>query len=807
MLRRNSGRWSLVLIAGIASIFVPVAAAASDDRPVQTLTLLALVSSLAAVGIAGLALGRRGMVRAAYFGAAALLGALAPAAFFDFVPDFAGLPRDPLAARFLVSALFNGLGIWLYVIALRRIFPRRSRGPACAAIVIVLVGLFPGPFLLKQRGVEGMNITDIGVQLQAGWMYWTTGSVLMIAPFLALLTLPGDWFENGWSWTATRIMAVSSTRFAMGLMLFAFGASLFLADYSFDRRPTTADEIAQLWHARMLLQGRLAMPPDPNPEFFAIDNVIDRPVWMSQFPIGGPAVMAVGMLFGVAWLLNPVLTALLVYNVYRFGQRAYGEAQARAAAAVVAVSPMLLMMGGTHMNHTPTAWLVTAALAALPLWIYAGPDDGRRRMRAAAVIGFTIGCATTIRPLDGVLAGVVIGLVMLAVAARDLGADRTRPHSLLVAIAAGAIPLLLLLLANWRTTGNPLEFGYEMLWGPNHSRGLHDDPTGNPHTAWRALLLAVKYSVQLNWITTSWPVPVLLIVAIGLLLSRRPTRWDVMLLGLFGAQLLLYAFYWHDGQFIGPRFMFTAVPPLLILAARAPFIVGARVTGVWRRIAIAVIPVCVGVAWLRSMPPFGVQGLAREFKETRTRLKVDPPPPLENALVFVQEGASSRMQHRLWGLGVSRRDAARIMKTADGCSLLDAIMEEERRPIADSAGRVARIERAVKPFVPTPRTLSFPDRNFRVSDPSTAKQPCVDEVAHDNRVKNTVAYGAMLVLNRFDDAGHVGGPAVFVMDLRDRNEVLRRRFGDRVWYRYEIPRNRPDSAPVLVRYDSTAAAR
>jgi hypothetical protein len=807
MLRRNSGRWSLVLLAGLALIFVPIASAANAERATQTLTLLALVSALATVGVAWLALRQTGYVRSAYLGAAALTGSLVTVTLFDFVPDFAGLPREPLAARFFISALFNALGIWVFVIALRRIFPRRNRGMACAAIVLALMGLFPGPFLLRQGSVAAMNITEIDVQLRAGFLYWTAGAMIMVAPFLALLTVPGDWFERAWSWTSSRAMAIPNRWYAIGLMLFTFAVSLFFAVYSFDRRPTTADEIAQLWHARMLLDGRLAMPPDPNPEFFSIDNVIDRPVWMSQFPIGGPAVMAIGLLFGVAWLLNPVLTALLAYNVYRFAQRAYGEAQARAAAAVVAVSPMLLLMGGTYMNHTPTAWLVTSALAALPLWISSGRGENRTRMRTAAIIGFAIGCATTIRPLDGVLAGLVIGLVMLAVAARDFTGDRTRVRSILVAIASGAVPLGLLLVANWRTTGHPLHFGYEVLWGPNHSLGLHDDPTGNPHTAWRALLLAVKYSVQMNWITTSWPVPVLLIVVIGLMLSLRPRMWDVALLGIFASQLLLYAFYWHDGQFIGPRFMFTAVPALLILAARAPFIVSARVTGVWRRIAIAVIPVCIAVAWLRSMAPFGVRGLATEFKESRTRLKVDPPPPVENALVFVQEGASSRLVHRLWGLGVSRRDAARVMKTADACSLLEAIIAEERRPMADSAGRMARIEGATKPFTPTPRTIPFPDRNFRVSDPATASEACAQEVEHDNRVKNTVAYGAMLMLNRFDDSGRIGGPAVFVMDLRDRNDVLRARFGDRVWYRYEIPRDRPDSNPVLVRYDRTPAAR
>src|SRR5205085_1322330 len=168
-------------------------------------------------------------------------------------------------------------------------------------------------------------------------------------------------------------------------------------------------------------------------------------------------------------------------------------------------------------------------------------------------------------------------------------------------------------------TGHPLRFGYEVLWGPNHSLGLHADPTGNPHTAWRALLLAIKYSVQLSWIATAWPVPVLLLVSMGLAFSRRPNRWDVLLLVLFAAQLVVYAFYWHDGQFAGPRFLFTMLPAFMMLAARAPFILAARMSGTLRRIAIVVIPVCIGVSWLRSMQPFGVQGLAREFRDSRSR--------------------------------------------------------------------------------------------------------------------------------------------------------------------------------------------
>lgn len=799
MLRRNSGRWFLVLAVAVGLSFVPIAAASNAPRAMQTLTLLALVLALVAFAIFWLVMRQHGYVRASYLGIAALAGGFATALLFDVVPDFAGVSRAQLAARLTVSTTFNAVGLWLFALVLQGIFPRRNRGMAAAAIAFLLLGLFPGPLLLLQRSVAALNISDVNLQIHAAFLYWTVAAALMIGPFLALMTVPGDWFERGWARIAATIMAVSNRTFAGGAVLVTLALAVFFSVYSFDRRPTTADEIAQLWHARMLLEGRLAMPPDPNPEFFAIDNIIDRPHWMSQFPVGGPAVLALGMAFGAVWLLNPILTALITFNVYRFAQRAYGEPQARAAAAIVATSPMILIMGATHMNHSSTAWLVTLALAALPLWVSA--TDERARWRSATVIGAALGAAVTIRPLDGVVAGVVLGLLMLAVAARE----RERAGSLLIAMAAGAIPLALLLFANWQTTGHALRFGYEMLWGSNHSLGLHDDPTGHPHTAWRALLLAVKYMLQLNWISTSWPVPVLLIVAFGLALGRRPRPWDVLLLSLLGAQIVVYAFYWHDGQFVGPRFLFTAVPALLILAARAPFAAGERLRGVWRRIAIVLIPACIGVAWLRSMGPFGVQGLAKEFRESRTRLKLDPPSEVQtgavdNALIFVQEGASARLLHRLWGIGLSRPDAARLFAFADACTLLEAVIAEEGRPAADTAGRLQRIERAIKPFVAAPSNGVFPDRNFRVTDRAAATPACVEEVMHDNRIKNTVAYGPMLLLNRFDDSGRVGGPAVYVMDLRHRNEVLRSRFGSRRWFRYEMPRSRPDTVPILVPY-------
>lgn len=803
ILRRTSRSGALLVVAAVGALFAPIAAASNATRAIQTATLLGLLGALLGVTVAWLVLRPRGYVRAGWLALAAATGTLAMVPLLASIHDVDSVALAPVRVRLVVVALSYGAGVWLMVMGLRRIFPRPARGLAFAAVAFAAISLFPAPMLLLQPVVAELNILDVHAQLHAGFLYWTVGSALLVAPFLAVLTLPGDWFERWWSTASQRVMGVPARHFVIVLVIETFVLTTFFAWFSFDARPTTADEIAQLWHARILLTGRLALPPDANPEFFGIDNIIDRPAWMSQFPIGGPAVFALGVLVHASWLVNPVLTALTSWNVYRFCRRAYGEAQARVAAIIVSLSPLILLMGGTHMNHMPTAWLVTLALAALPVWVAA--PDARAVQRSAALIGVALGLATTIRPLDGVVAGSVFGLVMLRHALRD----RMRARSLLVGLATGAVPIALLLIANWRTTGSPTRFGYELLWGANHSLGLHDDPTGHAHTAWRALLLGVKYAAQLNWVATAWPVPVALIVCVGLLFARRAISWDVLLLAMLGAQIVAYAFYWHDGQFIGPRFVFTAVPALLILAARAPFLAAARVPrgSVRWRIAIAVIPVCLAVAWLRRMPPFGVQGLAREFRESRSRLKLDPPREIQsgrvqNALVFVQEGAATRLLHRMWGLGVSRPDASRLLATADACSLLDAVLGEESLAQADSAGRAARISSRVVPFHASSSTVRVPDPNFRITSAASMSPACTAEVAFDARVRNTVAYGPFLLLNELGPDGRVGGSAVYVMNLHDRNEVLRKRFADRHWFRYEVPLKGRDTLPVLIPYDS-----
>ena len=669
-------------------------------------------------------------------------------------------------------------------------------GTIALAVTFVLLGLYPGPELVLLLD-PAWRTHPLERQLADERAFWATGFVFVVAPSIALANVLRGRFDRAWAVVRAVLGAVSERWFVYGAAIVAVIAAAVAATYVLAGKPTTSDEVAQLWHARMLLTGRLSLPPDANPEFFAVDNVIDAGRWYSQFPIGGPAAFAVAMLLGVTWLLNPLLAGLTVVNVYRFASRAYGTGEARVAAVLCATCPFLLWMSGSYMNHTLVAFLVTLALAELPAW-----DDvtDRVRMRRSVVIGLALGAAVTVRPLDGAIAAIALGGFLVQSAVRH-----GRVRALLVTAAAGAVPIAWLLVTNWLTTGRPLLFGYEALWGANHGLGFHTDPLGNHHTPGRGLLLAMVYMVQLNWALFEWPIAGLLVVGGALVAIGRLGRWEVMFILWIEAQLIAYAAYWHAGYFLGPRYLLTVVPAFLLIVARGIVRAERSTFPIVRRTVVAGVAASILGSWLIPSKSAGALGSARAARPLRTAFKMDLDPVVKSldgskALVFVAETASTRLARRLWGLGITRPDAARLMLDKDNCALLDAARDEAKRDDSP-ANRLVRLER-VENYAPlAARAPQVPDATFRISNDSSMTPFCRADVMLDAERGQSISYGLALLQNEIGPDGQIAGPIVFVADLGERNELLRGRFGDRRWYRLAPPDGAAARVPRLIPYE------
>ena len=631
---------------------------------------------------------------------------------------------------------------------------------------------------------------------------WLLYGGLTVLAALALAHVAGERLERWSAWAWGAVMAPRPALFAGAVAAVTFALAAALAGYAFARQPHSLDEMEALWQARIIASGHVALAPHPHREFVSMMNVIDWDRWYSLFPVGGPALLAAGVLAGAPWLVNPLSAAIAVAATYQFVRRAYDETTARATALLLALSPFVLFMGAGYQNHVPALTALTLALAALPAWRAA--ETTGAAARASIAIGLALGALVAIRPLDGALAALVFGAFQVGHAAR--GHAQARWTSLAAQAAAGAIPVALLLLANARTTGHPLTFAYDVMWGAREF-GFGATPFGETHTPVRALVLLSQNLMRLDVYLFEWPIPGILLALATLVLVRAPRDWDLLAAALIVAFLGGYALYWHDGFWVGPRFIYPTATLWALLTARAPSLLAARAEHpTHRRAALAFVPLCLlgSLVWPSTVT--GARMRAAQYHAVLWQLRTDLDAEaraarLTNALVFVHEGWGARLMSRMWALGVPRRDAEQLLVESDACALEMALLWEESPGPADPAGRLARL-RASTPDAERSALHALPeltgDATLRFSDHGPFTSQCRENVLADS--SGVSLYPPFLAQNRISPDGALGGDVIYVRDLGVHNRVLRAMYADRRWYRYVPRQSAADSTSRFVPY-------
>ncbi len=457
---------------------------------------------------------------------------------------------------------------------------------------------------------------------------------------------------------------------AVGLALYAW-----IARELFAGRPLLIDEIIQVFQARVLASGHLWIPAAPHQEFFSSLHLVEQEGRVyGQFPMGGPAMLALGSLAGAEWLVDPVFAALTVVTFGALLLRLEPRSGVRLGALLIlALSPFAAFMSGSHMNHvTALFWIVLGMLGLARV-----TAAGSGRFRDGLLTGLGFGLAATIRPVDSMAFAAPAGLWLLARAIKQ-----GRVAALLGAGLGLAIPVLLLCWANRYTTGAPFLFGYTVLWGRAHDLGFHATPWGPVHTPARGLELINLYFLRLQTYFLEAAAPALIPMAAALALTRRFRAFDRYLLGASLLLAGLYAAYWHDGFYLGPRFMYPLLPVLALWTARfLPALRESFGSGLLFRSATfaAIIALVLGAA--ASLPV-----RARQYRTGMISLRWDPDRAAEaagvrNALVLVRESWGAELVARMWALGVSRPNTDAIYRGADPCALDSVLTGLEARPV------------------------------------------------------------------------------------------------------------------------------
>jgi 4-amino-4-deoxy-L-arabinose transferase-like glycosyltransferase len=268
---------------------------------------------------------------------------------------------------------------------------------------------------------------------------------------------------------------------ALILCLFAFAMSAILSRTVFERLPHLEDELAYLWQARTYARGQLVIAtPEPEDAFwqpFVVDHEGRR---FGKYTPGYPALLAVGVLLGQTWIVNALLAMTTVALVYRIGRDVFDRDVGLIAAALVAFSPMALLLNATLMGHT--AALCCAALFAWALW---NVEHRRRKLAWGVIGGLALGLLVANRALTGVAFALPFALWS--------GVRLLRPLRAWQPVQVGALPPLLalsaatLLLAssiplyNYAATGSPTQNLYTLVWSYDRL-GFGEGAGRNTHT-------------------------------------------------------------------------------------------------------------------------------------------------------------------------------------------------------------------------------------------------------------------------------------------------------------------------------------
>jgi hypothetical protein len=317
---------------------------------------------------------------------------------------------------------------------------------------------------------------------------------------------------------------------------------------------------------------------------------------------------------------------------------------------MLALSPFVIGLAGTYMNHIGAAAFISIAifLAVVAL--------GKKSVLWPMLTGLAIGAVFSIRPLTAIVASLIVAFIWLEPGDESFGLVIRRFLKRSVAAAVGIAPILVAIGAyNRHFFGSALRFGYVASTGPLVGPGFHQDPTGQFYGPVQALAYTSADLVTLSLYLLETPIPVVVLVGLFLLVVPRLSRGEKIIAVWALLPVLANAFYWHHGNFMGPRMLNEAAPAWVLLTAVAA-------VGLVRRIPKkkafgnypprSALTMTFILGWLGGIFFLGPQRLASYGGAWQESSRMTLPDAGKPSLVFVHGAWSGRVAMRLIAHGL-----------------------------------------------------------------------------------------------------------------------------------------------------------
>ena len=390
------------------------------------------------------------------------------------------------------------------------------------------------------------------------WPPWLRNVLLLVPAAFAGMTI-ALFFSARQStlriWLRLRVMRrrwrVRDPHIALFLALCAVCMCVGINLAAFRGQVMIQDDTNYLFQAKIFSHARLWAdpPPDGTEDFFRFPYmVISEGKWFSSFFPGQSLALLGGVLIGGPFVVNPILTGILLWLTYWAGGRMFDRTGGLFAAALMVVSPWVLLQGASFMSHVTAAVFSTVAAT----WILTA--EGSRRwsfLGTGAALGFLL----LTRPFSAALLATYGLIWALWLWWRRQRTVRDIASQILLA-TLGFTPFALVLLFYDRAlTGH-------LLVTPHHV-ALRNEHLGIGMHSLRSL--------EVNGFSLSqylFGIPGLSLLPLGVYAVWHRDRWFWPLIGLLGVFALGYSLYPYHGAYLGPRFYYDIAPFLFIASAR-----------------------------------------------------------------------------------------------------------------------------------------------------------------------------------------------------------------------------------------------
>ncbi len=319
------------------------------------------------------------------------------------------------------------------------------------------------------------------------------------------------------------------------------------------------DEAVYRFSAALLASGRLTAPSHPLKLFFDHAFMVNDGRMYSQYFLGWPAIMAIGIPFGATGYVNSLVSGATVPALYQLLKDVVGVTWARVGVLVFLTSPMIQIAAATEMSHTSALGALVYAMWLAGLALRGGGPATHFGFGLALSVAFFV------RPASAVAVGLPWGLLWLWTQLRN----RSFINLLWFAIPTSMLGAVFLLV-NAELTGSVFGVAYQRAFQYGVENGLrftHVMPMRVGATVMMAtggldemLSMASVGILRLNMSLFGWPLSLgLLPLAIGL---RSANMWWACVatyvathLGLFDAGIDTF----------GPTHWFELALPILVL--------------------------------------------------------------------------------------------------------------------------------------------------------------------------------------------------------------------------------------------------